>query len=225
MIATSAMELAVKVVLLKPIVFGLVHIEVLAGFITDLATKHTGMDRFNNFLTAILAQFGGVDLKSFTRPGSTKTLSKEMEDVQALRNGAIHRGDVVSTASATLAVAVATTLLKEIFPQVLAKLNLHQHDPGVVCGKAHGVTVPVYFHIPGRTPSLSGYVFLDIEPFDPDNVPATVSGKLSDNFPPEEAATLRSIQPCVPMWVAYTSIQYEIRFLPDANEFTGRRVE
>src|SRR5437016_3112091 len=54
--AVTAIELAIKVVLLKPIVFGLVHMEGLAGYITELTTQHTGMERFQTLLTEILAQ-------------------------------------------------------------------------------------------------------------------------------------------------------------------------
>lgn len=91
--ATTSTELAIKAVLLRPIVSGLVHTEGLAAFITDLVTQHTGMDRLRDLLTEILAQFGGVDLKTYTRPNSTRTLWQEIDEIQKARNGVIHRGD------------------------------------------------------------------------------------------------------------------------------------
>lgn len=136
--AVTATELAIKTVLLKPIVFGLVHTEGLAVFITDLTTQHTGMDRFQTILTEILARFGGVDLKVFKRPDSARTLWQEIGEVQKARNAVIHRGETVDDANAALAIAVAATLLKEIFPQILANLDLHLHDPLTVCGGGHG---------------------------------------------------------------------------------------
>jgi hypothetical protein len=48
--AVAAIELAIKTVLLKPVVFGLVHAEGLARFITDLALQQTGMGRFEDLL-------------------------------------------------------------------------------------------------------------------------------------------------------------------------------
>ena len=132
-----ATELAVKVVLLKPIVFGLVHNEGLASFITDLVTQHTGMERFQTLLTEILSQFGGVDLKVFRRPKSAKTLWQEIGEIQTARNAVVHRGEAVDDANTALAMAVAATLLKDIFPQVLAKLNLHLHDGMMVCARRH----------------------------------------------------------------------------------------
>jgi hypothetical protein len=135
--AVTATELVVKTVLLKPIVFGLVHTEGLASYITELTTAHTGMDRFQKLLTEILAQFGGVDFKTFKRTNSTKALYEEIGEVQKARNAVIHRGEAVDNANADLAIAVATTLLSEMFPLVLAKLDLHLHQPMTVCGQSH----------------------------------------------------------------------------------------
>ena len=42
--------------------FGLVHTEGLASFITEVATDGTGMDRFKKLLTGILATYAEVDL-------------------------------------------------------------------------------------------------------------------------------------------------------------------
>lgn len=135
--AVTATELAVKTVLLKPIVFGLVHTEELASFITDLTTQHTGMDRFQLILTEILARFGGVDLKVFKRTDSAKTLWQEIWDVQKVRNAVIHRGENVDDTNADLAIAVAGALLGDIFPKVLATLHLHLHEPITVCADRH----------------------------------------------------------------------------------------
>jgi hypothetical protein len=91
--ATTAVELVIKNVLLKPIVFGLVHTEGLAAFITELTTQHTGMDRFQELLTEILSQFGGVDLKTFKRTGSARTVWQEIGEIQKARNAVVHRGE------------------------------------------------------------------------------------------------------------------------------------
>jgi len=131
--AATASELAVKTVLLKPIVFGLVHTEGLASFITDLSTQHTGMERFQTLLAEILTKFGGVDLKTYQRPGSGTSLWQEMVEIQKARNAVVHRGEATADSNAELAIAVAKTLLNQIFPQVLAKLELHLHEPMTVC--------------------------------------------------------------------------------------------
>lgn len=135
--AVTATELTVKNVLLKPIISGLVHTEELATFIADLTTKHSGMDRFQNLLTEILAQFGGFELKTYKRPGSSKTLWNEMDEVQKARNAVIHRGETVEAEVSDLSIRVAHTLLKETFPQILSRLGLHLHDPITICGQLH----------------------------------------------------------------------------------------
>jgi hypothetical protein len=135
--ATTAMELAIKVVLIRPIVSGLVLTEGLAEFITDLTTQHTGMDRFQDLLTEILARFGGVDLKTYTRPNSKRTLWQEIAEVQKARNGVIHRGEKVKGSMGHLAVAVGATLLRKIFPIILGNLKLHLHAPITVCAAEH----------------------------------------------------------------------------------------
>jgi len=135
--AVTATELVVKTVLLRPIIFGLVHTEDLGSFITDLAVKQTGMDRFRTLLTKILARFGGVDLKTFKRVGSTKTLWEEMGEIQAARNAVVHQGVMADGSKAILAISVAATLLNDIFPIIVANLGLHLHDSMTVCACAH----------------------------------------------------------------------------------------
>jgi hypothetical protein len=115
-LAVTATELTVKTVLLKPIISGLVHSEDLASLVADLTTKHTGMDRFQDLLTEILAQFGGVQLKTFKRVNSNNTLWQEIAEVQKARNAVIHQGDVTNDSKAELAISVATTLLKRDLP-------------------------------------------------------------------------------------------------------------
>lgn len=95
------------------------------------------MERFQKLLAEILAQFGGVDFKTFKRSGSARALWEEIAEVQKDRNAIIHRGEAVDDAKAGLAIAVAATLLNDMFPLVLAKLDLHLHEPLTVCDRSH----------------------------------------------------------------------------------------
>jgi hypothetical protein len=134
--AVTAAELVWKKVLLEPIVFGLVHTEGLATFVTELTTKHTGMDRFKKLLTAILAEFGGVDLMAYKRSDSSKTLWQEICEIQKARNDLVHEGKSAPDAP-DLALSVADTLMNVIFPRVTTKLGLHLHEKMTVCGIFH----------------------------------------------------------------------------------------
>jgi hypothetical protein len=141
--AVTAIELAVKNVLLKPIVFGLVHAENLASFVTELTTKHAGMGRFQKMFTEInniLVDVSGIDLKDYKRDGSAKTLWQEIIETQTVRNGVVHEGKNAPDGTADLAISVATTLLDQLFPQVVQKLGLHLHDSLTVCGSVHRET-------------------------------------------------------------------------------------
>ena len=120
--AFTAAELGIKVVLLKPIVIGLVHNEALASLITDLTIGYKRVGNLKGLLTEILKRFGGVDLKTFERTGSTRTLWEEIDEVREARNRVIHGGENAENSTAELAIAVAHTLLHDIFPQVIAKL-------------------------------------------------------------------------------------------------------
>ena len=129
---TTAIELAVKNVLLKPIVFGLVHTEAVANFIAELTVQHNGMDRFRGLLSAILKSFGGVDLQTFRRTGSTMALNEEIERIQKARNAVIHRGESPDKAMAELSIVVASAILNDLFPQVLKALGLHLEPPHTI---------------------------------------------------------------------------------------------
>lgn len=131
--AVTASELTVKNVLLKPIISGLVHMEDLAEFIADLTTTHSGMDRFHKLLTGILGQYGGVELKTLKRNGSSKTLWEEISVIQGARNAVAHRGEACDLTTATLSISVAETLLSDIFPAILKNLGLHLHKPITIC--------------------------------------------------------------------------------------------
>jgi hypothetical protein len=136
--AALAIELTVKTVLLQPIVNGLVHDEALAEFITKLATRQTrGIEAFQELLTAILKQHGGIDFKTFQRGGSTVILYQEIKEIENARNSIAHAGNEKYDDLAPKALNVANTLLDEIFPKVLQQLGLHLHEPVTICDKSH----------------------------------------------------------------------------------------
>ena len=105
------------------------------------------MERFQTLLTEILTQFGGVDLKAYRRENSQKTLWQEIGEVQKARNAVVHRGETVADSYADLGISVASAILTGIFPQVVTKLNLHLHDPLVVCGDHHSPFKQLSFDI------------------------------------------------------------------------------
>jgi hypothetical protein len=132
LLGAAAVEVGLKVVLLKPIVYGLVHDASAASLITDLAVSHGG-DKYRDLLFHILSEFGGVDLRNFVRIGSKKSLWEETQIVHNRRSAVLHRAETASNEEAERSVAVASVVLEELFPAVVSKLGLHLHEGFRVC--------------------------------------------------------------------------------------------
>ncbi|MCX5842678.1 MAG: hypothetical protein NT022_02820 [Deltaproteobacteria bacterium] len=131
--AVIATEVGLKAALLKPIVYGLVHSDSAAGIITDMVIANKGYEKFRDLLFQILNEYGGIDLKKFSRPGVSKPLWDEIIDVQKKRNQIIHQANVVTSDESHHAIAVATSVLEELFPSVITKIGFHIHENGRVC--------------------------------------------------------------------------------------------
>jgi len=134
-----AIGTGLKLVLIKPIVFGLVHSEAAANIITELTITHTGLDRYKTLIFKILLDYGTIDFGSYVREGSSKTLWEEINDVQKMRNAIAHRAQlaIVRRDDAETAIAVASALLEDIFPKVINYLELHLHEDYVICGNKY----------------------------------------------------------------------------------------
>lgn len=129
---TTAIELGLKLTLLKPVIYGLVHNDSVADLISDLAIKHNGFDRFKPLLARILKEYGGIDFNSFKIEGHTKTIWEEINALQGSRNAVVHRGELASNDVATLGKNVATMIMGTFLPCVLAGLGLKLIEGGVI---------------------------------------------------------------------------------------------
>ncbi|WJV27310.1 MULTISPECIES: hypothetical protein [Pseudomonas] len=129
---TTAIELGLKLALLKPVIYGLVHNDSVADLISDLAVKHNGVDRFKPLLVRILGEYGGIDFNSFKIEGHTKTIWEEINSLQGSRNAVVHRGELASNDIATLAKDVATMIMGTFLPCVLDGLGLKLIKGGVI---------------------------------------------------------------------------------------------
>lgn len=134
-LAAGSIEVAVKDVILKPVVFGLVHQESLASFITEIAFRRTGLDNYRNLLFRLFAERGGVDLAAYRRPGASATLWEEVREVGSRRNQVLHRAQRSSIEDGMKAIAVAEHVLKSQLPELLKKLGLHLHPGPRICGE------------------------------------------------------------------------------------------
>lgn len=120
----TAIELGLKVTLLKPVIYGLVHNESVADLVSDLAVKHNGLDRFKPLLSRLLAQYAEIDFNAFTIEGHKRTLWEEFTELQEARNGLVHRGRPVTAEQAVLAKEVATMIIGNFLASTLSGLGL-----------------------------------------------------------------------------------------------------
>jgi len=127
-----SIEVGIKVTLLKPVVYGLVHSESLASIITDMVIRQTSIDRFQKLLFKILSEYGGIDLDILKRPRSPKLLWDEMKNVQKRRNQVVHRAESVNINESKQALNVAAYVLENIFPNLVEYIKLHIHKDGSV---------------------------------------------------------------------------------------------
>lgn len=131
--AVVAMEVGVKVGILKPLVYGIVHQDSVAKLVVDVTIKNTqSLSQVKKPLFGILKECIGVDLDTEKRPGSSKTLWEEMKNVQDARNTCAHQAAKASREDAKLAVAVAAEVLEKLFPEVVKTMGFHVHG-GRVC--------------------------------------------------------------------------------------------
>lgn len=128
-----ATEVAVKTVLLKPIVHGLVHDLSTSSLIADIVLDRKSFFDIKNLLFKSLSNIGDIDLESFRRPESRQILWEEITDLQKMRNRLVHGAQMLSSTDAEKAIAVARTVLDDIFPTVIRAINLHIHEHGRIC--------------------------------------------------------------------------------------------
>lgn len=126
-----SIEVVIKVALLKPVVYGLVHSESAAGMIAELVAQLNRPDQFGGLLFEILSEHGGVDLRAFRRPEATALLWNEVQSIRRRRNALLHEALPAVEDEAAKSIAVASSLLDDVFPRVLRKLRLHLHGSAI----------------------------------------------------------------------------------------------
>jgi len=128
-----ATEVAVKTVLLKPIVHGLVHNLPTSSLIAGIVLKRKNFEDIKKLLFKSLSNIAGVDLGSFRRAESNQILWEEITSLQTKRNKLMHGAQMLSSTDAEKAIAVASAILNDVFPAVINAINLHLHEHGRIC--------------------------------------------------------------------------------------------
>ncbi len=120
---TTAIELYLKSVLLKPVLFGMVHNESIAGLIVDSSVGQSGFSRYNKLLTALCIHAANIDLESINGM-KNKPILKEAEQIQKIRNKVVHQGYKATSQEMGQAKNIAYLMLTEVVEPVLNNLEL-----------------------------------------------------------------------------------------------------
>lgn len=130
--SVTAIEVFLKVTLLKPVVSGLVHHESLAAIIVEHTLGQTGFDRYKILLSRLFADIAEIDLASIKRDGVEVPLLDEVLALQKLRNKIIHQGQSCSESEAAHAMTVTSSVYGRIVLPMLASLGLEVQEKGVI---------------------------------------------------------------------------------------------
>ncbi len=127
--AVIAIDVGFKNVLVGPIVYGMVHMEAAAGLIVNIVIQHRALDRFKEILEhifkdeTIVEKRHSIDLLSYKRQDSNKSLWEEIKIIQSIRNNVVHKGDDVTSEEASMAIEVATVFLYDLLKTVVNDLG------------------------------------------------------------------------------------------------------
>jgi hypothetical protein len=127
---TTAIELFLKSVLLKPVLFGMIHNKNIANLIVDSTTSQSGFSRYNKLLSTLCLHAAGTKLEDI-KGMNGKPILVEAEEVQKIRNRVVHQGYMASVEEMGKARNIASLILTEVVEPVLNNMNL-------VIGKRNG---------------------------------------------------------------------------------------
>ena len=130
--AIMAAEVCLRGALMTPVLHGAFHTEASTDLLVRFVVR-TNDENLVKALLRILATHTGVDLHVHRRSGATKPLWEEIQDLQVKRNKVVHQAGDVSQGDAQQAIAVAETMLRDVFPTVVMKLGLHLHEGPRIC--------------------------------------------------------------------------------------------
>ena len=128
--SASCIEILLKITILKPVFYGLVHNERLADVVVEKIFGKTGYDI--NLLGRIFSEFVNTDIKTIVRDGAKKSLMEECNDLRTQRNKITHSGASCSCEEAALGITLATVIYEEIVRVVLYNLGLHNIEKGMI---------------------------------------------------------------------------------------------
>ncbi|HDY7491606.1 TPA: hypothetical protein RQJ42_002057 [Vibrio vulnificus] len=133
-----SIEVLIKSVLLKPIIYGMVHNEYAAEMISSSLLKQTGVDRFKELVFNVIDENVdlGCSIRDYQRKGSDVTLWKERDQIQTKRNSIMHAAVDCSHADAQNALDITGEFVRIILA-VVQNFELDLASNGMVTDYVH----------------------------------------------------------------------------------------
>jgi hypothetical protein len=115
-----------------PVIYGLVHNEVLAEVVVRHTLGQAGFERYEGLLAELFRMLAKVDLNEIKREGQSKRLLEECKVLQSARNKVIHQGARSTAEEAETARLVAVAVFEMIVGPMLYSLGLTVIEKGAI---------------------------------------------------------------------------------------------
>lgn len=122
--AASSCELFLKATLLRPVIHGLVHSEVLAEAIVNSTLAQTGLLRYKKLLGQLFEHLTRQKLETVMRKDAKKPLLAEIAEIQEIRNKVVHQGCATTQLEAERALNVCRTAVAFVLTPLLVSVGL-----------------------------------------------------------------------------------------------------
>lgn len=128
-----AIEVLIKFVFLKPIIYGMVHNELSAEIISNSLLKQSGIDRFKELVFGVIDENVelGCLIKDYKRSGSNITLWKERDLIQNKRNKIMHTAIECSYEEAKNSIDICIEFIS-IIVAVIRNFDLDISNDGII---------------------------------------------------------------------------------------------
>jgi hypothetical protein len=120
----TVIEVFFKSGFLRPVVYGLVHSDILAEAVVKAALSQPGYKRYEPLLSKLYSELVGKDLGTFARKGSAKSILVEASEAQANRNRVVHEGYDPTDEEARQSIGSAAIVMVNVWRPMLNALGL-----------------------------------------------------------------------------------------------------
>ena len=125
MLATISIDVGIKVIILKPILFSLAFSKAAGELLYDSTFKQKSVPKIPKLYFQVLKDITGMDFKEITRANRQRKLWDELSDLQDKRNKVLHQAKPIFEHDAEESISIADAVFDEIIPKILNKFHFH----------------------------------------------------------------------------------------------------